>query len=124
MDQIAQMIMTIKNAGRVRKKEIEISHSKFKVVILDILKKENFITGYKIDENKIKITLTYRGKDFSIDEIRKVSNLGRRLYRRAKDMPYSRHGLGIYIVSTSCGVMTDRQARRKGLGGEIICEVF
>ena len=124
MDNIAQMISTIKNAGMVGKKEIEISLSKFKLLILGILKSEGFIADYEVEEKIIKVKLAYKGKTLLINDVKRISKPGQRIYRKAREIPYSKRGLGIYIVSTSSGIMTDRQARKKGVGGELICEIY
>jgi len=124
MDNISQMISVIKNAGMVNKKEIEIPLSKFKLLILGILKSEGFIADYEVEEKIIKVKLAYKGKTLLINDIKRVSKPGQRIYRKARELPYSKRGLGIYIVSTSCGIMTDRAARKKGVGGELICEVY
>jgi len=124
MDNISQMISVIKNAGMVNKKEIEIPLSKFKLLILGILKSEGFIADYEVEEKIIKVKLAYKGKTLLINDIKRVSKPGQRIYRKARELPYSKRGLGTYIVSTSCGIMTDRAARKKGVGGELICEVY
>jgi len=118
------MISVIKNAGMVGKKEIEIPLSKFKLLILGILRSEGFIADYEVQEKAIKVKLAYKGKTLLINDIKRVSKPGQRIYRKARELPYSKRGLGIYIVSTSSGIMTDRAARKKGVGGELICEIY
>lgn len=124
MDSIAQMISTIKNAGMVGKKEVEIPFSKFKVMILEILRTEGFVAGYEAEDRIIKVKLAYKGKTLLINDIKRVSKPGQRIYRKATKLPYSKRGLGIYVVSTSFGIMSDHAARKKGIGGELICEIY
>ncbi|HEY81531.1 MAG TPA: 30S ribosomal protein S8 [Anaerolineae bacterium] len=129
-DPIADMLTRIRNAGMARHKMVSMPSSKMKLEIARILKEEGFIRGYDLqDTNKpqstLRIHLKYdeNGKPI-IAGLERVSKPGRRIYAGRNDIPWVRSGLGIAIVSTSKGMMTGRQARREGVGGEVICYVW
>ncbi len=127
-DPIGDMIARIKNAQVRNHKKVDLPSSKFKIKILDILKAEGFIIDYKInDENNkstIKIDLKYHSGNPVISTFQRVSKPGRRVFSSAESLPKINNGLGIAIVSTPKGVMTDIDARKQKIGGEIICKVF
>ena len=127
-DPIGDMIARIKNAQVRNHKKVDLPSSKFKIKILDILKAEGFIIDYKInDENNkstIKVDLKYHSGNPVISTFQRVSKPGRRIFSSAESLPKINNGLGIAIVSTPKGVMTDIDARKNKLGGEIICKVF
>lgn len=128
-DPIADMLTRIRNAITARKAKVLIPSSNLKVRIADVLKEEGFISAYsKEDDDKqgiLTIELKYdHDNRNAIEGIRRVSRPGQRAYRRYHQLPKVRSGLGISIVSTSKGVMTDRQARKSNLGGELLCEVW
>ena len=129
-DPVGDMLTRIRNAGRVKHAETSCPSSKLKVSIAKVLSEEGFITGYSAesgDNNKATLTLTLRYTDAGdpmIDGIQRVSKPGRRIYVGSNDIPKVRNGLGMAVVSTSKGVMCDRDAREQKLGGEIICEVW
>ena len=127
-DPIGDMIARIKNAQVRNHKKVDLPSSKFKIKILDILKAEGFIIDYKInDENNkstIKVDLKYHSGNPVISTFQRVSKPGRRIFSSAESLPKINNGLGIAIVSTPKGVMTDIDARKKNIGGEIICKVF
>ena len=127
-DPIGDMIARIKNAQVRNHKKVDLPSSKFKIKILDILKAEGFIIDYKInDENNkstIKIDLKYHSGNPVISTFQRVSKPGRRIFSSAESLPKINNGLGIAIVSTPKGVMTDIDARKQKVGGEIICKVF
>ena len=128
-DPIGDMIARIKNAQVRNYKMIELPSSNFKVKIADVLKSEGFIIDYKVekkDSNKtdLMINLKYSSGSPVINTIERVSKPGRRIYTKADSIPQIQSGLGISIVSTSIGIMTDNDARLKNVGGEIICKVF
>ena len=127
-DPIGDMIARIKNAQVRNHKKVDLPSSKFKIKILDILKAEGFIIDYKInDENNkstIKIDLKYHSGNPVISTFQRVSKPGRRIFSSAESLPKINNGLGIAIVSTPKGVMTDIDARKQKIGGEIICKVF
>ena len=128
-DPIGDMITRIRNAQMRLLNNVEIPSSKFRTKILEILKKEGYISDYKISptsKNKINLSvnLKYNNGKPVIKEINRVSKPGRRIFSRAESLPKINNGLGIAIVSTPKGVMTDIDARKQKVGGEIICKVF
>ena len=128
-DPIGDMITRIRNAQMRLLNQVKIPGSKFRARILDVLKKEGYISDYKIlsdDNNKgsLSIDLKYNNGSPVIREINRVSKPGRRIYASADSIPKIQNGLGIAIMSTSKGVMTDAEARKAKVGGEIICKVF
>ena len=128
-DPIGDMFSRIRNGQMRSLSSIVIPSSKFRKNILEILKNEGYIKDYFIDkseDNKIslKITLKYYEGDPVIKEIKRVSKPGRRVYSRATSIPKVMNGLGLAILSTPKGVMTDTEARKNNVGGEIICRVF
>lgn len=128
MDPLANMFTSILNAQKVLKEEVSLPSSKMKLEIAKILKKEGFIEDFKQIQGpgfgRLLIKLKYKGKKGVIREIRKVSKPGRRIYVRHKNIPIVLRGFGIAILSTSKGVMTNKEAKKKGIGGEVICEVW
>lgn len=128
-DPIADMLIRIKNALSARHKTVVVPASKLKLAILKVLKEEGYIEDFiYIDEKpqrKIQINLKYdENKRPVISGVRRVSKPGRRVYMGYKDLPKVMNGLGIAIVSTSQGIMTDHEARKHKLGGEVICEIW
>ncbi len=128
-DPIADMITRIRNAQLRTLNKVSIPNSKFRAKILDVLKEEGYISDYKFLSDTKKrgsliINLKYNNGLPVIKEIRRVSKPGRRIYTRAGSIPKIKNGLGIVIVSTSMGIMSDNDARSKNIGGEIICRVF
>ena len=129
VDPIGDMITRIRNAQMRLHSKTEMPASSFKGKILEVLKREGFILNYSLDstsENKKKfsIDLKYRSGFPVINNIQRISRPGRRVYASAESIPRIRNGLGIAIVSTSKGVMTDSEAKKQKVGGEIICKVF
>ena len=128
-DPIGDMIARIRNGQMRSHVKIEMPASSFKGEILEILKREGFILNYTLDQTdkkktKYLIDLKYNSGSPVINNIERISKPGRRFYSRAQSIPKIKSGLGIAIVSTSKGVMTDSEARKAKLGGEIICRVF
>jgi len=126
-DTIADMLTRIRNAQIVNKAFVEMPSSKMKVSVAKVLKDEGYITNYEtISEGvltTLKITLKYHEGQPVISSIKRVSKPGLRVYSKVESMPKVLGGLGVAIVSTSKGVMTDRAARSAGVGGEVICFV-
>ena len=126
-DPIGDMLARIKNAQVRNHNKVSLPSSKFKAKIADVLKSEGYIIDYKINEEKkpsIEINLKYNSGNPVINTIERISKPGRRIFSSASSLPKINNGLGIAIVSTPQGVMTDVDARKKKLGGEIICKVF
>ena len=128
-DPIGDMITRIRNGQMRMLNNVKIPNSKFRAKILDVLKQEGYIIGYKqVSDSKNKsvldVDLKYDNGNPVIKEIKRISKPGRRIYARASSIPKVQNGLGLAIVSTSKGVMSDTDARNKKIGGEIICRVF
>ena len=127
-DPIGDMIARIKNATTRNYKKVEIPSSKFKTKIADVLKNEGYIIDYKVENNEgkdfILINLKYSSGNPVINSIQRVSKPGRRIFSSTESLPKVSNGLGIAIISTPKGVMTDQDARKNQVGGEIICKVF
>ena len=127
-DVIADMLTRIRNANNAKHETVDIPASNMKKAIADILLEEGYIKGYQVIEDGkqgiIRITLKYNGKQQVIQGIRRVSKPGLRIYAGAQDMPKVMNGLGVAIVSTSKGIMTDKKAREANIGGEILAFVW
>ena len=127
-DPIGDMLTRIRNSQIRNLKKVQIPSSKFKVKIAEVLKNEGYIIDYNVskDEKKpnLEINLKYNFGNPVISTIERISKPGRRIFSSAASLPKINNGLGIAIVSTSKGVMTDIDARKQKLGGEIICKVF
>ncbi len=128
-DPISDMLTRIRNAGMARKATTTMPSTKVLVAVAGILKSEGYITDYQVIEkapqNELMVTLRYGAdKRHAIREIKRVSKPGLRVYAGRERVPRVRSGLGIAIVSTTQGVMTGYEARRRGIGGEVLCTVF
>ena len=127
-DVIADMLTRIRNANDAKHETVDIPASNMKRAIAEILLSEGYIKSYQIIEDGkqgvIRITLKYVGKQKVIHGLRRVSKPGLRIYSNCEDMPKVMNGLGIAIVSTSKGIMTDRQARKENVGGEVLAFVW
>ncbi len=127
-DPIGDMLARIKNSQLRNHKKVEMPSSNFKMKIADVLKNEGYINGFNIDKNDNKdvliIDLKYNSGSPVISVIERISKPGRRVFSSAQSLPKINNGLGIAIISTPKGVMTDIDARKQKVGGEIICKVF
>jgi small subunit ribosomal protein S8 len=126
-DPISDMLTRLRNGGRALQPHIELPHSRLKESIAKILKSEGYVTDVAVDGKaikKLKIRLKYNGKKNVIEGLRRVSKPGLRKYVGATEIPRVRGGLGVAVLSTPEGVMTDVQARKKNLGGELLCYVW
>ena len=128
-DPVADLLTRIRNANRANHDALEISSSKLKVEMCRILAEEGFIKGYDViaqtPQDKIKITLKYGTKrEKVITQLKRISKPGLRVYCNKENVPRVLRGLGIAILSTSQGVMSDRDARRRGVGGEVLAYVY
>ena len=127
-DPIADLLTRIRNAQMAGKPTVSCPSSKIKEAILVVLKQEGYIAGYSVDGDVVKPELTielkyYNGKPV-IEELHRGSRPGLRSYKGNKELPQVRAGLGIAVISTNKGVMTDKAARAAGVGGEVLCTVF
>ena len=126
-DPIADMLARIRNANRALLPAIDLPHSKMKESLAGILKREGYINDFSVEgkvPKTLKLRLKYQGKKSVIDGLRRVSSPGLRRYVGANEIPRVRGGLGVAVLSTSEGVMTGNQARKKNLGGELLCYVW
>ena len=127
-DPIADMLTRIRNANQMRYKEVEVPASKIKVEIARILKEQGFISNYKVSkdsiQNVITLELKYVQKERVITGLKRISKPGLRVYASAQDNPRVLNGLGIAIISTSKGLMTDKEARTQNLGGEVLAYIW
>jgi small subunit ribosomal protein S8 len=126
-DPIADLLTRIRNAQLARKTEVSVSSSKLKTALVKVLKEEGYVAGFQITNEGAKQTLSIELKYFDgrpvIDRLERVSRPGLRIYRSKTELPKIQGGLGTAIVSTPKGVMTDKQARAIGQGGEVLCIV-
>ena len=126
-DPIADMLTRIRNAQQVEKATVSMPSSKVKVAIAQVLKDEGYIDGFNVrtegSKSELSLELKYYAGRPVIERIERVSKPGLRIYKGASDLPRVMNGLGVAIVSTSSGVMTDRRARAQGVGGEVLCVV-
>jgi small subunit ribosomal protein S8 len=128
-DPLADMLTRIRNGQRAKKKAVYSPDSKMRQRVLDVLAREGYIRGYVKEENsngkpEVSIELKYHEGTPVIREIKRISKPGRRVYSSVTDLPRVRNGLGISIVSTPKGVLSDAEARAENVGGEVICTVF
>lgn len=128
-DPVADFLTCVRNAIRAKHRKVDVNASRVKTELAKVLLRERFINNFKVIENTkqgvLRIYLKYAGEDTSvISGIRRVSTPGRRVYVRKDGIPRVMGGLGTSIVSTSRGMMTDREAREAGLGGELVCQVW
>lgn len=128
-DTVADMLTRIRNAARVQHKQVNVPSSRLKIGIAQVLKDEGYICGYSLIEDGkqgiLRIDLKYgaRGEDV-IRKIDRVSKPGCRVYRKVEELPSVLDGLGVAIVSTNKGVLSDRVCRQKKVGGEVLCTVY
>ncbi|MDR2570784.1 MAG: 30S ribosomal protein S8 [Oscillospiraceae bacterium] len=127
-DPIADMLTRIRNAGSAKHTTVDIPASKVKKAIAEILLQEGYIKNYQLVNNGvqgvIKVTLKYNGNEKAIAGLRRVSKPGLRVYAGADELPYVLRGLGVAIVSTSKGILTDKKAREFNVGGEVLAFVW
>ena len=126
-DPISDMLTRIRNAGNAQLPSIELPHSRIKESVAKLLQQQGYITDVSVEgdtKKKLKMRLKFNGKKSVIEGLKRVSKPGLRRYVGATEIPRVRGGLGIAIVSTSEGLLTDQQARKKNLGGELLCYIW
>ena len=126
-DPIADLLTRIRNAQQARHAAVTIPSSKVKQAICKVLVEEGYIDGFEVEgdpKTEITVALRYFEGEPVIEELRRVSRPGLRIYKSAGEVPEVRSGLGVAIISTNQGVVSDRVARREGVGGEVLCTVF
>jgi small subunit ribosomal protein S8 len=128
IDPISDMLTRIRNGGRALLPTVEMPHSKIKESIANILKKEGYVADVVVDgkaaKKTIKLKLKYEGKKTVIEGLKRISSPGLRRYVGSTEIPRVRGGLGVAVVSTSEGLMTGTQARKKNIGGELLCYIW
>jgi small subunit ribosomal protein S8 len=127
-DPISDFLTRIRNAAKAKKVRVDIPASKMKISLAEILKKQNFIRDYQVIENNkqniISVILRYTDGESAISGLKKVSTPGLRIYKKADDLPRVLNGLGIAVISTSKGLLTDKDAREQSMGGEVVCYIW
>jgi len=127
-DPIADFLTAIRNASGARKQDVTVPSSKLKVAIAEILKREGYIGDFEVQpdnkQNRLRVSLRYHGKDAVIQHLERVSKPGRRIYVGKTDVARVLGGLGVAVLSTPRGVLTDADARRQGVGGEVLLRVY
>lgn len=128
-DPVADMLTRIRNANTAYTEQIDLPSSKMKAAVADILKREGYIRDYAVEQTKpqatLRIALKYtRTRERALTGLRRISKPGLRVYAKRTEVPRVLGGLGIAIISTSTGLMTDREARRRGIGGEVVAYVW
>ena len=127
-DTIADMLTRIRNANQMRYEEVRVPSSNIKKEIARILKEEGYINDFKIEENDVQgtivLTLKYKNKERVITGLRRISKPGLRVYCKSNEIPKVLNGLGIAIISTSKGIMTDKEARKENIGGEVLAYIW
>jgi len=124
VDPIADMLTIIRNGYMAKKPAVSIPFSKFKLEVVKILEKEGYVGKVNKNNNKIDVDLVYEKQKPKVNQIKKVSKLGLRIYSKRKHLKSVKGGRGIYILTTAKGVMTEKEAKKKNLGGEVICQVW
>ena len=127
-DPISDYLTRIRNASKAKKVRVDIPASKMKIGLTEILKKSGYIYDFKVEEdskqNKITVLLKYNNGVPAISGLKKISRPGLRTYRKSKEMPRVLNGLGTAVISTSKGLLTDKEARQQSTGGEVICYIW
>ena len=127
-DPISDFLTRIRNASKAKKVKVEIPSSKMKVGLTDILKKNGYIYDYKIDEdskqNIITVLLKYSDGVPAINGLKRISKPGLRIYKKSDELPRVLNGLGTAVISTSKGLLTEKEARRQDTGGEVVCYIW
>ena len=127
-DPIADMLTRIRNANQMKHETVDIPASKLKKEILEVLKAEGYIVGYKVIkgdvQDVIRVTLKYNDSERVVKGLKRISKPGLRVYAKTNEIPKVLNGLGIAVISTSKGIMTDREARKQKVGGEILAYIW
>ncbi len=127
-DPIADMLTRVRNAGKAAKRTVSMPNSKLKVAIATVLKVEGFIGDFSVEGDgaikTLNITVKYFQSEPVIETLKRISTPGLRVYAEKDNLPSVNGGMGVALISTSRGVMTDKAARKAGIGGEVICTVF
>jgi small subunit ribosomal protein S8 len=126
-DPISDLLCRLRNAARAQRADVVLPHSQIKEGIARVLKDEGYLTDVAVEgttKKQMRLRLRYAGRRSVIEGLRRLSSPGRRVYAGSTEIPKVRGGLGIVVLSTSAGVVADREARRRKLGGELLCSVW
>lgn len=124
MDKVGDLLIRIKNGYMASRVEVSVTNSNLNMAILEVLQKEGYVGVFKADGRDIKVALKYEGRGPVLTDVKRVSKPGRRIYKSKDLLPRVLDGMGIAIISTPKGVMTDKQARKEGVGGEVMAYVW
>ncbi|MGE3308508.1 MAG: 30S ribosomal protein S8 [Limisphaerales bacterium] len=126
-DPISDLLCRLRNAARAQHADVLVPHSMLKQSLAEVLKNEGYLSDVAVEgttKKQIRMKLRYIGRKSVLEGLRRMSSPGRRVYARSTEIPKVRGGLGVVVLSTSSGVVTDREARRRNLGGELLCSVW
>jgi len=126
-DPISDLLCRLRNAARAQHPDVLVPHSKLKESLAHVLKSEGYLTDVSVEgatKKQIRMKLRYAGKKTVLEGLRRMSSPGRRVYARSTEIPKVRGGLGVVVLSTSSGIVTDREARKRNLGGELLCSIW
>lgn len=126
-DPISDLLCRLRNAARAQHPEVLVPHSRLKESLAQVLQREGYLSDVSVEgstKKQIRMKLRYAGRKSVLEGLRRLSSPGRRVYARATEIPKVRGGLGVVVLSTSSGVVTDREARQRKLGGELLCSVW
>jgi len=126
-DPISDFLCRLHNAARAQHSDVLVPHSRLKESLAQVLKREGYLSDVAVEgtaKKQIRMKLRYVGRKSVLEGLRRMSSPGRRLYARSTEIPKVRGGLGVVVLSTSSGVVTDREARQRKLGGELLCSVW
>ena len=121
---VGDFLIQIKNASLAKKREVVVRNTKLIKAVADVLKDLGYLSEVKLSSGELTVEIAYHRKEPLIDQVRLISKPGLRIYSTKDRLPRVLNNLGIAIISTSSGMMTNKEARRKGLGGEVICEIY
>ncbi len=124
MDKVGDLLIRIKNGYMARNKEVVTSYTKLNLAILKLLKEEGYIKSFETSEREVKVELKYESRQPVLTDVKRISKPSRRIYMGSKKLPWVYDGLGIAIISTPKGIMSDKKARKEGLGGEVMAFVW
>lgn len=124
MDKVGDLLIRIKNGYMSSRKEVTVTYSKLALAILELLQKEGFISSFESGEREIKVVLKYEKRKPVLTDVKRISKPSRRVYMGSKFIPRVYDGLGIAIISTPRGIMSDKQARKESVGGEVMAYVW
>lgn len=127
-DPISDFLCRVRNAARAQHTDVLVPHSRLKLSLAEVLQREGYVEQVSVEgtdhKKQIRLRLKFAGRKSVIEGLRRLSSPGRRVYAGSTEIPKVRGGLGIVVLSTSAGVLTDREARRRKLGGELLCSVW